>query len=86
MVQKSKQRSSTYRAYLIRCWQEGEYWRFILETIGPDRPRRGFGRFEEMVAFLQAALTEGDTRSTEDEDLPGQVGKINKSGKAIPNY
>ena len=58
---RSKRRPS--RAYLLRCWQEGESargeepnWRFLIEEISPERRRRGFSRLEELVAFLRAEL------------------------------
>lgn len=54
--------SRSYRAYLIRCWQdrsgfdEEPSWRFSVEEILPERRRRGFGNLEALVAFLQAEL------------------------------
>jgi hypothetical protein len=57
-----------YRAYLLRCWQEGDggayegrLWRFAVEEISGERRRRGFGSFQALVAFLKGELTrEGD--------------------------
>jgi hypothetical protein len=54
------------RAYLLRCWQEGEAapgkkvrWRFSLESVLQRRPRRGFDSLEALAAFLQAELADG---------------------------
>jgi hypothetical protein len=50
-----------YRAYLLRCWQEGgaapggsACWRFSVEEVLRERRRRGFTDLEALVAFLQA--------------------------------
>lgn len=45
-----------YRAFLLRCWQEGEAWRYSVESAGDEEGRRGFGSLEALVAWLQAAL------------------------------
>jgi hypothetical protein len=46
-----KEKSRPYRAYLLRCWQEGEaapgkkpLWRFSLEEILPSAPSAGSGQ------------------------------------------
>ena len=44
-----------YRAYLIRCWWEGQNWRYSLETI-PDRHRQGFDSLEALIEALWAEL------------------------------
>ena len=51
------------RAYLLRCWQEGEalpgeeaIWRFSLEELGRERHRYGFGDLQELMAFLRTEL------------------------------
>jgi len=51
------------RAYLIRCWQEGEdapgaapRWRFSAEEVLHDRRRRGFADLASLLAFLRAEL------------------------------
>ena len=49
-----------YHAYLIRCWLEGNSWRFSLETIGQDHPRRGFTTLQELTIYLSAQLTPDD--------------------------
>lgn len=58
-----------YQAYLVRCWREGSDWRFSLEGIGRDRQRLGFSRLEELMAHIQASLSEeGDDQSSEFPD------------------
>ena len=51
------------RAYLIRCWQEGEdlpgalpRWRFSAEEVLHDRHRRGFVDLASLFAFLHVEL------------------------------
>ena len=50
-----------YQSYLLTCWEERGrdpetpvVWRFRLED--PHTERRGFGTFEEMMAFLRSEL------------------------------
>ena len=57
-------RLPSYRAYLLRCWQEkrGErnqqtVWRFSLEDAHTGE-RHGFVSLEEMTAFLRRQLEE----------------------------
>lgn len=59
----SKERRKPYRAYLLRCWYEGEaaegqapLWRFSMEEVSDERRRLGFNHFEEIMAFLRAEL------------------------------
>ena len=59
-----------YQAYLVRCWRDGQAWRFSLESIGRDRRRLGFNRLDELMAHIQANLAkEGDDRSSELQDV-----------------
>jgi hypothetical protein len=58
-----EEKNGPYRAYLLRCWQEGEttsgekpHWRFSLEGVLHERRRRGFDSLQALVAFLQAEL------------------------------
>lgn len=58
-----KEKKRPRRAYLLRCWQEGEAtpgkeptWRFSVENVLHKRPRQGFDSLEALVAFLQAEL------------------------------
>jgi hypothetical protein len=58
-----EEKSDPYRAYLLRCWQEGEttssekpHWRFSLEGVLHERRRRGFDSLQALLAFLQAEL------------------------------
>jgi hypothetical protein len=52
-----------YRAYLLRCWQEGKAphgdeirWRYSLEEILHKRSRQVFDDLESLVAFLKDEL------------------------------
>ncbi len=45
-----------YRAYLLRCWQEGDSWRYSIEMTGKEQERRGFGSLEALLAWLGAEL------------------------------
>ncbi len=44
---------SEYRAFLIRCWREGDTWRFTLETIGQMRQQHGFAGYQQLAGFLE---------------------------------
>ena len=53
----------SYRAFLLRCWQEegsdlsGEpSWRFALVKLGGKHCRRGFSCLEDMTAYLEEEL------------------------------
>lgn len=62
--------SSDYVAFLIRCWREGNSWRFMLKTIGKTRSQQqGFVGYEQLSAFLQQQFSEadGDPRSDQKE-------------------
>jgi hypothetical protein len=65
--------SHPYRAYLLRCWQEGEaapgkepLWRFSVEEISNERRRKGFSSLGALIAFLQAELA-GSEEPSDDE-------------------
>ncbi len=45
-----------YGAYLLRCWQESDGWRYSLEVIGRGR-RQGFAAMPALIAALQSELT-----------------------------
>lgn len=69
------------RAYLLRCWQEGEAppgekgrWRFSLEEVLHKRPRQGFDSLEALIACVQAELD--DERST----IENTDEKLNRGG------
>lgn len=58
-----KEKNELYRAYLLRCWQEGDVgtdretlWRFSVEDVFGERRRQGFGSLEALVAFLRVEL------------------------------
>jgi len=66
-----KERNEPYRAYLLRCWQEGDavtdqepLWRFSVEDVFGERRRQGFGSLEALVAFLRVELVEFDRSET----------------------
>ena len=51
------------RAYLIRCWQEGDAerggtlrWRFSVEEVLRERRRRGYADLASLIAFLRTEL------------------------------
>jgi len=50
----------SYRAYLIRCWQdEPAAWRFSVEEVRAGAQRHGFRELEDVIAFLRAELRQG---------------------------
>lgn len=60
----STQKSYSHHAYLLRCWQEGDtgtggnlHWRFVVEEVLHERRSKGFSSLEEVMAFLQDALS-----------------------------
>ena len=72
----------SYRAYLLRCWQEGEaapgeepLWRFSVEEILPfdklrtlhERRRKGFSSLGGLIAFLRAELARGKEEPSDDK-------------------
>jgi hypothetical protein len=65
------------RAYLLRCWQEGEAasvegfsWRFWVEEISHERRQKGFGSLETLFAFFQAELAGDEEASPDNENTP----------------
>lgn len=57
------ERKKPYRAYLLRCWFEGEavedqapLWRFSMEEVLDQRRRLGFSHLEDIMAFLRTEL------------------------------
>jgi hypothetical protein len=57
-----REKDEGYRAYLLRCWQEGgsgtdggSPWRFAVEEVFGERRQQGFGSLEALVAFLRAS-------------------------------
>jgi hypothetical protein len=58
-----KEKRGPYRAYLLRCWQEGEptpgeepHWRFSIEEVLLKRRRRAFSSVQALAAFLKIEL------------------------------
>jgi hypothetical protein len=70
-----EEKNQPYRAYLLRCWQEGEAtprqappWRFYVEEILPGRhPKKGFSNLGALLAFLRAELVGGEEIPSDDE-------------------
>jgi hypothetical protein len=61
-----------YRAYLLRCWQEGETlgseghrWRFSVEEVLHKRRQRGFNGLEALFVFLRTELADEDMSSAD---------------------
>ena len=57
------EKNEPYRAYLLRCWQEGDMgtdqepiWRFSVEDVFGERRWQGLGSLEALVAFLRVEL------------------------------
>ena len=60
-----RNKSRPHRAYLLRCWQEGNTapeqpprWRFSVEEVLRKGPRRGFDSLEAVAAFLRSELSD----------------------------
>ena len=50
-----------YRAFLIRCWREGDNWHFTLETVGQTRQQRhGFTGYQQLANFLKIQFVNED--------------------------
>ena len=69
-----EEKNQPYRAYLLRCWQEGEvapgqesHWRFWVEEILYERRQKGFSNLGALFAFLQAELVDGEAEPSDDE-------------------
>ena len=69
-----REKSHPYRAYLLRCWQEGEaapgkepLWRFSVEEILHERCRKGLSSLEALVAFLRDELASDEEELSDDE-------------------
>jgi uncharacterized pyridoxamine 5'-phosphate oxidase family protein len=63
-------KDSSYRAYLLRCWQEGEAapgkepgWRFVMEEVLHPRRRWGFAGLAPLLGFLEIELRRAETAS-----------------------
>jgi hypothetical protein len=67
-----REKDPPLRAYVLRCWHEGEVtpgakqrWRFSVEEILQRRYRKGFDNLEALVAFLQEEFSVADGSSAE---------------------
>ena len=64
--------NSDYRAFLIRCWREGENWHFTLETIGRMRQQRhGFTSYEQLSAYMKKQFIKKDGDPVSDHNKGG---------------
>lgn len=66
-AKKTGDSSPSYRAYLVRCWQERgstsqdePIWRFSLDASWYDE-RRGFSSLQALMEYLQTELMAQDT-------------------------
>ena len=50
-------------AFLVRCWREGETWRFSLESVA-TRQRQGFSSAHALLEGLRARLPDVGDGST----------------------
>lgn len=50
------------KSFLIRCWQQGGEWRFMLEDV-VTRERQAFVDVTQMVERLTAVLNQPDTEN-----------------------
>lgn len=69
-----EKKNQPYRAYLLRCWQEGKatpgkapLWRFSVEEILHERCPKGFSSLGALFAFLRAELVCGEEEPADDE-------------------
>jgi hypothetical protein len=67
-----KEKRGPYRAYLLRCWEEGEPipgeqppWRFSIEEVLHRRRRQAFNSVQAMTVFLEAELDDRDGEQTD---------------------
>jgi hypothetical protein len=57
-----KEKTGSYRSYLLRCWQEHPSseqppeWRFTLQEVSGAQSQHAFGSFDQLVAFLHSEL------------------------------
>jgi hypothetical protein len=56
-----------YRAYLLRCWKEGEStpgqeprWCLSIEGVLHKRRRQAFSSVQDLAAFLESELNDQD--------------------------
>ena len=59
------------RAYLMRCWQEGDAaprWRFSVEEVLHERRRRGYADLSSLIAFLRTELGNDRDRAVDGND------------------
>jgi hypothetical protein len=72
------------RAYLIRCWQEGDAaelrWRFSAEEVLHERRRRGFADLSSLLEYLRAELGSAgeEGASLADEGEPNGEGHTDR--------
>lgn len=76
-ARKSGESSPSYRAYLVRCWQERgnapedkPIWRFSLDATWYEE-RRGFSSLQALMEYLQTEL------------MAQEAGPAQESGPAV---
>ena len=74
------------RAYLIRCWQEGDavhgavHWRFSAEEVLRERRRRGFADLSSLLEYLRAEFPRvSPSRARDSRAEPGSAGEEGSS-------
>ena len=50
-------------AFLVRCWREGDGWRFQMENVA-TRERQGFATVVAFLEALEQLLDEGSRKLT----------------------
>ena len=50
-----------YRAFLLRCWQDEEEWRFTLVQVDDDHIKKGFASLEDVFSYLCGELENTDS-------------------------
>ena len=70
------------RAYLIRCWQEGDavhgavHWRFSAEEVLRERRRRGFADLSSLLEYLRAEFPRA-------RNLRAELGSAGEKGSSL---
>jgi len=55
-------------AFLVRCWREGEQWRYLLEDVN-TKERKGFSSVETLCLFLEGYIGEKAVSEQEKESV-----------------
>jgi hypothetical protein len=75
------------RAYLIRCWQEGDAaelrWRFSAEEVLHERRRRGFADWASLLEYLRAEFPRSSSSRTSNSSA--ELGSAGEGGSSLTN-